>query len=260
MEILNKIVSDEEFSNKTFLLRYLSTCSAFIGCRVTMENIPSSIVVGGSSPDKTMNKNFRLIEFANAIENMKNNFIIPAKRLIEKLDFTKKEQKADSCFSQNKELYEFENCLFRLGSLWDAGAQFINIRDDLKMETRFVTAEKLFGNNGEKSFQEFKVTPKEDIQQIFKYFSNPDSLDGINVRDFIRRMRNYLTHFCDLASGKFISSYFENDDELKQMAIDLNVYPTTTLTSFLMFDFVNYISFFSKIIDDWASSTLKYEM
>lgn len=187
---------------------------------------------------------------------MKNNFCIPAKRLIERIDFSHKHQKVSQCYTQTQELYELENCLFRLGSLWDTAAQFVNVRDDLNQEPRNVTAEKIFGPNGKKLYKGRTVID-EDIQSIWAYYSSSDNFEGLNVRDFLRNMRNYLTHFFDLASGKFLSTYFSKDPELSEMAITLNVYPVSRLAAFVMADFATYISFFSKMIDDWQTMVLE---
>jgi hypothetical protein len=57
MEILNIKVDESSFSNKSFLLKYLSTCKkCFLGCRVGIKEDPSGFIVGGSSPDPVLDK------------------------------------------------------------------------------------------------------------------------------------------------------------------------------------------------------------
>lgn len=212
--------------------------------KVEMESIENRIVVGILSPT---DNNMEIIQFFNSIDNTIRNFLLSITAFLDESDevILAPIDKIDKTilndilnpYNEDKRYFHLENAIIRLGSLWDQLAHLCNIKFDLGLDKKSVSANKVFKN---------KKNAEEYLLRISKYLSEENDFYGFSVHDRVIKIRNSLVHYCDFNALKFLSNYMFESNYVAGFPIGYHF-------SVVMYDYIKFIEFVDELYDNYLS-------
>ncbi len=201
--------------------------------KVSLDN-KNAFIIGMSK-----NNLFSEIQFINAINNTKNNFLLSVDNYLKYMKNDKLLPTLDdkpfveivNPYFDNPQYFWLENMAIRVGSLWDEFAHLCNIFYNIGFDASHVQASNIFTQKND-----FPI-----IKDVYKYFEESTNFSNNNCHKFVKEIRNRLIHYCDFKAIKFFSEYLKEKDPLSFL-------PVGVYFGYIMFDYFSFIEIFDRFM------------
>ncbi|MGM9809178.1 MAG: hypothetical protein ACI31I_05600 [Bacilli bacterium] len=203
-------MKDENFPNsKVEIISLLQQKVVSFKSKMSL-NDDATFIIGFLGESNQTTKMISLIQFFNAFENTKNNFLDSVFNYLNKNGESILPESEDEVrmtlnlmsdpYLDNPQACDIENMSIRLGSLWDVFSHIVKITFDLDIKIKDVSTGNIF-----KSEKFLKVNDL--ISKVHNYICDNNSFGNINCYEFCHKFRNLIVHYCDFNSLKFYSNY-----------------------------------------------------